>query len=159
MSRDALREEHESLQRATQDARRHVLTGSLTAFVRKMQTVMDDYLAARAAGLSRMDAVRGIEAELRSVWPHRQTKFGPQCDACEDIGWREQTCWADHRCGRASCANGHPGYEHLYVVACECPKGDVRAGRGMATPDAVADAMRTTRKPRRSSFSRWGGAA
>lgn len=157
MSRDALREEHESLQRATLDARRHSVAGNLTAFVRKMQKVMDDYREARAAGMSRADAVKGIEAELRSVWPHRPSKFGPACDACEDTGWREVVCWSDLRCGRESCAKGHPGFEHTYVMACDCAKGDRRAGRlAMDTPDAVADAMRV-RKPKRSGFSRWNG--
>lgn len=155
MSRDALREEHESLQRATQDARRHAIVGNVTAFVRTMQRVMDEYREARAAGISRADAVKGIEAELRSVWPHRPSKFGPQCDACEDTGWREQTCWSDLRCGREMCAKAHPGFEHLFVVPCDCQKGDRRAGRGMDTPDAVAEAMRI-RKPRAKSFSRFG---
>jgi hypothetical protein len=153
MSRDALREEHESLQRATQDARRHSLAGGVTAFVRAMQKVMDDYRDARAAGMSRADAVKGIAAELRSVWPHHPTKFGPQCDACEDTGWREMSCWSEQRCGREMCAKAHPGHEHLYVVPCDCPKGDPKGKGRQRQMDDISEAMKV-RKPKPRGFAR-----
>jgi len=155
MTRDILREEHEALQRATQAARHAAAFGPVTPFVAEMRQVMDDYLQARTAGLTRDEAVKGIEAVLRSVWGRPTTKFGPACDACDDTGWVAHTCWDQLRCGRPRCVTGHPGFEHGYVTPCSCAKGDRVSGRARSGSDALAEAMRV-RKPRQRGFSKLG---
>ncbi len=159
MSTDALRIEHENIQRAVQESRRQSVVAGDTAFVRTMQKVMDDYREARAAGLTKEQAVPGIEAVLRSVWPKRATKFPPTCDACEDTGYMEHTCWAQQRCERPFCNTAHPGHEHQYVTPCSCPKGDGPGGRTRkAQLDEIGEAMKV-RPRKRSGFSRFGGGA
>jgi len=156
---DALAVEHAHLQRATREARAKATTPADTAFVRAMRAVMDDYLAARAAGLSREEGVVGIEVELRERWLHRPTKYGPACDDCDDTGWRQVLCSARDRCGREACATGHPAREHTYVVPCSCVRGDRHAGRQRATPPPAtpdASATRPRRRPR-PGFTRMGG--
>jgi hypothetical protein len=153
---DPLAEEHASLQRAVAASRRTPIAAVETQFVRAMQTVMDDYRQARADGLTRDQAIPGIELVLRSVWGKKPSKFGPTCDACEDTGWRRHSCWADLRCGRPFCAAAHPSHEHGYVSPCACAKGDLRSGRGRAAAmDDVSEAMKV-RTPKKRGFSRFG---
>jgi hypothetical protein len=154
-SRDVLRDEHESLQRAVRVSRQAAEQLPETQFVRDMRQVMDDYLEARGRGMSREEGVSGIETVLRESWLHRPTKFGPNCQECDDLGWLERVCSADARCGRKRCATGHPSVEHRYVEPCFCPKGDARAGRNQPAQDLIAAAMRVS-KPKQRSFSRLG---
>lgn len=155
MSTDKLRDEHEQLQRAVLDSRRHAEAMPVSEFVREMRKVMDDYRDARAAGMSREDAEKGIESALRSLWPKPPSKFGPVCDDCDDTGWQEQTCSVVHRCGRQRCEQGPSSVEHTYVVACHCPRGDGPAGRTLASPvDQVSEATKS--KPKKRGFSRFG---
>lgn len=155
MSTDALREEHESLQRAVAASRRQFAVSSDSAFVREMKKAIEDYLELRARGMSREDGIKGLEAVLREMWPNKPSKFAPECAACDDTGWREMTCWAEQRCSRTRCQEVHPAHEHRYVVPCDCSRGDKRAGRNMDTPDAIAEAMRV-RKPKPRGWSAVG---
>ena len=133
-----------------------------SAFVRAMKAVTVDYLAARAAGVSREDAVKGIEAVLRDVWPVRKlSKFQPACAQCDDTGYVERTCSRDLRCGRERCHKQHPAWEHAYVEPCGCPAGDKKRTRQRSTEDALAAVGKTQKKrgswPRVGGRTRWGG--
>jgi hypothetical protein len=121
-------------------------------FVRTMQGAITQYLAARADGVSRDDAVRGLDEELRGAWPKSVSKFNPNCDACADTGWREVLCWDSHRCGRETCAK-NPERQHFYVVICDCPKGDRFRKQEANHEDAIA---RAGRMPKKRTFSRMG---
>jgi hypothetical protein len=152
---DALREEHDRLQRAVKASRREAATSGDSAFVRTMIQAMEDYREARAGGLSREDGIRGLESVLRSCWTHPPSKFGPACDACGDTGWTEHTCWAEVRCDRRSCQEAHPSREHTYVVPCHCARGDGPGGRRRAAQvDEISEAMKT-RKPKTRGLSRF----
>jgi hypothetical protein len=54
-------------------------------FARTMVAAMVQFAEMRKSGVSFEDAARGIEAELRDVWPGRTTKFD-QCPACGVLG-------------------------------------------------------------------------
>lgn len=155
MSQDALRQEHESLQRAVQLSRRQFTVAPESAFVRAMLDAMDDYARVRKEGVSREDGVRGIEQVLRATWPKPPSKFSAGCEGCEDTGWRELTCWSEHRCGRQSCVEGHPSREHRYVEPCGCEKGDRFRPRVHVADDEIA-AVGRTRKAKPRGFTRFG---
>lgn len=125
-------------------------------FVRTMQAAISQYLTARTQGVSREDGIRGLEEELRGAWPKSVSKFKPGCDACEDTGWAEHTCWDQHRCGRRVCAN-NPDRQHLYVEPCHCPKGDAKRARVPVMEDAMAAAGRTQRKRKPGGWRQAGG--
>jgi hypothetical protein len=149
---DALREEHAALQRAVKQSRRQ-FTASDSAFVRDGWAAMDDYQKMRQEGVSRDDAVKGIEAVIRSAWPKAVSKFSSECQACDDTGWHEQTCWSEQRCTRKGCVD-NPAREHQYVSACYCPKGDRFKPKQYAPEDEIAAVGRTQRKPK--GFTRYG---
>jgi hypothetical protein len=125
----------------------------LSAFVRTMRKVITQYLGARASGVSQEDGIRGIEEELRAAWPKSVSKFVPDCNACDDTGWEEKTCWDQQRCGRRTCAD-NPARLHLYVVPCRCMKGDRFRPRVWQPEDQIA-AVGKTQKAKRG-FSRLG---
>lgn len=153
---DHLRDEHESLQRAVQQSRKAFAAGPASPFVKAMQDTMDEYLRMRKEGVSREDAVKGIEAVLREVWPKPTTKFPPACDGCEGTGWHRRTCWHEQRCGRLRCQQLHPAWEHFYVVPCHCTDGDRFRPRAVESDDEIAAMSRTeTRKPKPRGFTRW----
>src|SRR5688572_4981842 len=118
-----------------------------TGFVRTMKSVMTQYLKARADGVSREDGIRGIAEELRAAWPKSVSKFDVDCQACDDTGYVEMTCWDQQRCGRKWCA-GNAESEHRYVVPCHCAKGErkVKRERVFTPEDAIAAQARTKKK-------------
>lgn len=88
---------------------RRQLTGSVetpgpSVAVADLQSAMDDYLAMRAAGVSREDACKGLEGLLRALIPIQRT-WNYDCEACLDTGfapfvdergrrWTERcVCW------------------------------------------------------------------
>lgn len=155
MSEDILRAEHESLQRAVQSSRKAFTSTKLSAFAQQGFDCIDQYLVMRKEGVSREDAVKGIEAVLRAIWPKATTKFYV-CEACGGTGWRLMSCWDGQRCGRELCIRRHPAWEHSYVVPCDCTAGDRFRPRAAAPEDELAAVGKTPkRKPR--SFSRFGG--
>jgi hypothetical protein len=121
-------------------------------FVQTMQGAMADYRHARAAGLTREEAEKGIEAVLRDAWPKPPSKFRATCDACDDIGWREVLCWSERRCGRIICARADSSHEHIYVVPCDCPKGEGKGQGPKVVVEDIASTMRET--PKRKTFRR-----
>lgn len=151
---DLLRQEHESLQRAVKLSRRQFEASPDSAFVKAMREAMDDYSAMRKAGVSRDDAVKGLEAVLRATWPKPPSRFDSNCHGCEDTGWRLMACWEQQRCGRRTCAD-NPALEHGYATACECDKGARFRPRQYAPEDEIA-AVGKTRKPKPRGFSRVG---
>lgn len=59
-------------------------------FAKAMLACMRDYKQARAEGLSQAEAVKGIEAVVREVWPRpRSEPWRYLCNACGDTGWQE----------------------------------------------------------------------
>lgn len=54
--------------------------------VKDLQDAMDDYLAMRKAGVSREDAVKGLEGLLRALIPIRR-HWAYDCHACLDSGF------------------------------------------------------------------------
>jgi hypothetical protein len=146
-------EELAELEARARSGRRSFARSPLGAFARAMRQVMRDYEGARAAGVSREDAVKGIEEVLREVWPGKVTKF-PACDGCDGTGWRLCYCTDALRCRRELCTRRHPAWEHTYVVPCECEKGDKFRPR-LVQPDDLGDVAKT-RKRRSGGWSRMG---
>lgn len=120
----------------------------VSAFVAAMQRAIGLYREARGQGVSREDACRGLELELREAWPKSVSKFRPACDACEDTGFVEMTCWDQQRCSRKLCAD-NPERQHPYVVPCHCIKGDRFKPRQVSQDDVIAAAGRTAKKKAR----------
>lgn len=131
--------------KAARAIRRDFARSPESAFVRVMKGVITQYLQARKDGVSRDDGIRGIEEELRAAWPKSVSKFAPNCQACEDTGWMERTCWDQQRCSRKLCID-NPERQHLYVVPCHCAKGDRFRPRQFTPEDAIAVASRTKKK-------------
>lgn len=131
--------------RAVRAARRAFAKSPESAFVKAMRRTMALYDDARRQGVSRPDAIRGIEAELRGAWPKSVSKFRPTCDACEDTGYVDRICEDGSRCGREVCAK-NPDRVHRYVEHCHCPKGSAKVKRTYTPEDAIAAAGKTAKK-------------
>ena len=140
--------------KAVKASRRAFTKSTDSVFVKAMKAVMSQYLQARAQGVSRDDGIKGIEAELRDAWPNAVSKFGLDCQACDDTGFVEHTCWHEQRCGRRVCAL-NPEYQHAYVTFCHCPKGDRKRPKQRAPEDDLASVGKTAKK--RGGFTRMGG--
>jgi len=93
-------------------------------FVRACMDAMDQYRAFRSQGVSREDAIKGLETVLRDVWPKNVSKFPPSCDACEDTGYIGKVCAPYVRCERQNCQRHGEDWQHRYVVMCHCEKGE-----------------------------------
>lgn len=123
------------------------------SLAKELWGAMTEYHKMRAAGLSRIDAVKGLETVLRALWPLPPTKFEPRCQNCEDTGYSQRLCWDQERCGRKFCAN-HAEYEHPYVEPCFCLSGERHKARTASAAD-VAASLGKVSKPKRG-FSRMG---
>lgn len=139
--------------RLAAEARVGFARSPMSQFVARMQEVMRDYLAARQGGLSREDAVRGIEAVLRAEWPGRPTKY-PSCDGCDGTGWHLRTCDHRLRCGRRRCAFEAESFAHTYAVPCDCVLGDKFRRQAKTMEDELAAVGR--RKKKSGGFTRLG---
>lgn len=145
---DRAREEFYEAKKAVREARKAFKQSPDAGFVRTMQDAISQYLEARRGGVTRDDAVKGLEEELRGVWPKPTTKFAPNCDACSDTGYRDMTCWHEQRCARKRCHEMHPGFEHAYVTPCECSAGDKMRPKVRTTyaEDAITQVGKRKRK-------------
>lgn len=88
--------------------------------VAELQAAMDDFLVMRAAGVTREDAVKGLEGLLRALMPMaRAEPWHFDCNVCDDSGFELRTCYPDMRepCGMRSCRKQR---EHTYTVRCAC---------------------------------------
>jgi hypothetical protein len=139
--------------KAARDARRAFAASGDSRFVQVMQSAMRQYVQARSQGVEREHAIKGLEEELRGAWPKSVSKFTPTCDACEDTGYREMTCWDRQRCGRKVCAV-NPERVHLYAVPCNCATGDKMRTKYRAPEDELTRVGKTQKK--RGGFSRMG---
>lgn len=148
-TKDQLREEHESLQRAVQQSRKKFAASPLSKFAKEGWDAIEQYLKMREEGVSREDAVKGIEHVLRAIWPKATTKFH-FCGDCDGTGWRLMQCWDQLRCGRERCAK-NPEIEHSYVVPCDCTCGDRFRQRVTTPEDEIANVGK--RKPKPKGFS------
>lgn len=133
------------LRRTIRAKRRAFAASADSAFVKAMKHAMGLYLQARRDGVSREDAEKGLELEIRGCWPKGVSKFAPVCSHCGDTGWMEHTCWDQHRCGREVCAK-NPERQHLYVEPCACQKGDRLRAKVATQDEATARAGRTAKR-------------
>lgn len=106
-----------------------------------------EYLQMRAQGVSREDAVRGIEQVLRDLYPLRRL-WRYHCETCQDLGWAiERVAY-----------RLDPKLTYEAAVFCSCRYGlarlEAERQREARTHD-VTQAGRTSR--RRSGFVRVGG--
>jgi hypothetical protein len=146
----------QELRQQAKAGRRAFASSPLSRFVRKMREVITDYLKARESGVSREDAVKGIEEVLRAEWPKRLSKF-ETCAGCDDSGWRLTECVHGMRCNRYRCGIAESSWYHEYVVPCECQKGDKFRRSGMVpqrSPDDDLSSVGKTKK--RGGFARLG---
>ena len=116
-----------------------------SVFVREMKAVMRLYQQARAEGVLREDAERGIELVLRAQWTKPPTKFPDDRDLCDDTGWRERMRTHEMRCTRLNRAR-------LTIARCIRPSSITTSfpaivGRGSAS-EADADRRRCHRRRR-----------
>ena len=142
---DARREKAAALKLAREG--RKAFAVSLGPIATQLTEAMNEYVRMRSEGVSREDACRGLEHVLLDVFP--RTKFGPACSTCDDIGWRETTCTHRMRCGRQWCSLTEPAWEHLYVVPCDCPRGERRREQPKVAEDEIAAVGRTQRRQRK----------
>lgn len=133
------------MRRSARAGRKAFQASPLSVFERTMRAAMGLYLKAIKDGMSREDAARGLEEEVRGAWMKPTSKFAPDCGSCDDTGWVEHACWDGHRCGRETCAR-NPERQHLYVEPCGCVKGDRMRAKVRSTEDAIAAAGRTTKR-------------
>jgi len=134
---------------------RKAFTAVLSPFVRAMRECMTAYLEARQQGVERADAAKGIELALRDLWPKPTTKFGPQCQACDDTGYQEHVCRPYRRCERPRCHAKGEDWQHTYVTPCDCARG-LRCTPKSITAESAAASVGKVSKPSRG-FSRIGG--
>lgn len=151
---DPLREEHEAEQREARHQRRLFGATKLGAFARAMLAALREYFTMRAAGVSREDGVKGLEAVLRDAWPQRPSKFAPSCLACDDTGWYERICSDEMRCGREFCYRRGSAHQHTYATPCDCARGDAHRPRVHTPESELASVGRS--KPKQRKFSRMG---
>lgn len=151
MNTDAAFVELADAKRAVKASRRAFATTPASRFVKAMWQAMALYLGARRDGVSREDAARGLEEELRAAWPKSVSKFAPACGDCEDTGYVEHICWERHRCGRRTCAE-NPERQHAFVEPCICAKGQKFTAKVRHVSDAIAAAGRTQKKRGMSRF-------
>lgn len=127
---------------------RKVFASVFGPFVRAMRECMEAYHVARKQGVERADAAKGIEAVLRDLWPKAVTKFPPQCDVCDDLGYEELICRPYARCQRERCQPRGESWQHRYVTPCSCPRGERMRPR-VYQPEEVAASLGKVSKPRK----------
>jgi hypothetical protein len=135
-------------------ASRRAFAQTHSVFVKAMWSAMAQYSQAIQQGVSREDAAKGLEEEIRGAWPKSVSKFKPACDSCDDTGYIDRVCWDRHRCQREVCAH-NPERQHSYVEICHCPKGDLKRPKQHTPDDAFSGAGRTGKKKPRG-FTRFG---
>jgi len=135
-------------------ANRRAFAQTHSAFVKAMWSAMAQYSQAIQQGMGRDVAARGLEEEIRGVWPKSVSKFKPACDSCDDTGYIDRVCWDRHRCSREVCQR-NPERQHNYVEICHCPKGDAKRPKMFHQDDGIASAARAGKKKPRG-FTRFG---
>ncbi len=133
--------DHEADARAERKAiyaKRNVFAAANSAFVSTMQQAMDAYRQARAEGVERDDAIKGLEHVIRETWARPTTKFGPTCEDCDDVGYQHFLCRQYARCERLNCNAKGEDWQHAYVRPCECPKGQRYEPRAQQVTDLAA---------------------
>lgn len=150
-------EEVTAMRKAVRDKRRAFAASVFSVFERAMRKALGLYLDARRQGVSREDAEKGLELEIRAAWPKSVSKFAPQCGSCDDTGWTEHTCWERHSCGREVCAR-NPERVHLFVEPCGCAAGDRMRKKIRTTDDAIQAAGRT-QKRKAGNWKQIGGSS
>jgi len=129
-----------------------------SAFVIALQAAMVEYFSFRKQGVSREDAIKGLEVVIRDVWPKQVSKFTADCDACDDTGFQEDICRPYVRCGRKECDRHGEDFQHRYVRFCFCAKGEGFRRKAHKTPEpetAVAQIGKTA-KSKKGSWNRLG---
>lgn len=70
------------------------------------------------------------------------------CGTCKDTGWREETCQAGDRCGRAMCAGMDDSHTHTQVAPCVC-----RGSNPKLMTHERYDALKATRMTARRKYA------
>jgi len=147
-----LLEDVKTLRERVRQKRRLFARSSMGRVARALADAMDEFHRMRAQGVSRDDAVKGLETVLRDVIP--QSRFpDSRCAGCDNTGWRETVCTHQRRCGRESCSLAEPSWEHRYVVPCECLHGDRHRPKPARGGD---DALVAVGKTKKRGFTRLG---
>jgi hypothetical protein len=154
MNADAAFVELAQAKKAVRASRRAFAASPASGFVKAMRSAIQQYLDAIGQGVTREDASKGLELELREAWPKSVSKFKPACDSCDDTGYIDRVCWDRHRCSREVCQR-NPERQHAYVEVCHCPKGDAKRPKQFTPDDAISGAGRTAKKKPRG-FTRFG---
>lgn len=142
------------LRRAVGSARRAFARSPLGRLARVMQHAVSEYLTARAEGVSRWDACKGLEEVLRAEIP--LSRFPGPCETCDGTGWALETCRHGARCHRRRCGPAPPTWEHPYALPCACPAGDPHRPKiGSGTVEDLATIGRQ-KKAKRRGFMRLG---
>lgn len=143
-------------QRAAMKARK-AFAEKFSPFVKAMQEAIETYLSFRKQGISRADAIKGLEHVLRETWPKNVSKFSAMCDACDDTGFEEHVCQLYARCGSKFCERKGDEHQHLFVRFCQCGKGRgfAAVARRKSGKDEPAESIGKVSKPKRG-FSRIG---
>lgn len=115
-------------------------------FARLMMAAMREYHRMRDEGVSREDAIRGVEIELRDSWPLRRIARAEPCVGCGGTGWRLTSCDYSLRCQRENCQSTPPEWTHPYVVPCDCELGDRFRPSANANFDPLASVGRSKKK-------------
>jgi hypothetical protein len=135
--------------------RRRSFVAEFGPFVKAMREAMKEYLGMRTQGVSRDDALRGLEGVIREIWPKgREREWTFYCQVCSDIGYELTDCRHLKRCGRKFCAHKDDEWEHRYAVPCGCVKGDRFRAKAYSAEDAIEKASKA-RKTKRG-FTRAG---
>jgi hypothetical protein len=142
--------------RDVRDKRRNFTQAPVGKLAKRMFDALGEYLEYRKAGVSREDAVKGIEAVLREEIPLSPFR-DDECVNCDDTGFEIKTCSRFRRCGRNSCLRKPAEYEHQFADLCTCTEGQKRAQRQAepGSPDDLASVGRS--RARRKTTRPWVG--
>lgn len=153
---DPLAREHQRLRDEARAARREFARSPEGSFARTMQDAITDYLKARDEGVSREDALKGLEAVVRSCWPRgRNREWKYLCDTCDDTGWEYRECRPYRRC-QPKHDDWPSERTHTYVTPCQCEKGDRFRKRAHQLDQEQELTQIAKRKKASGGFSRIG---
>lgn len=122
----------------------------------KLLNDLNDYLDARAKGMSVEDAAKGLEATLREAIPPSPYTRPYVCETCSDTGFEPCECDGSAGAHGPTCGRQSLHDAHHYVRTCFCEKG-AKMNQQKVQADAEQAAIAAAAKPRkRTSWSRMG---
>lgn len=145
-------------QRGAAEKRRAFASSPLGTVSRTLKRVIGEYLDARSKGVSQEIACKGIEEELRAIFPPTKYPRAVVCATCEDTGWEHQACEGDEGAHGPICGRQFLHGAHTFVRFCFCEKGERlrRQGGPKAADEATVDAAAKASHRKRGTWSRMG---